>query len=396
MQHTLVKVRPTFHGYIDSTADVLLVLQAVLDGKLAPVERRPYEIERSQLIVSGNVFVFIEELSRIRRWTDGVRWSPSRILGKFLVYRELDKHRRGGPAPLRPNGLIKKALSLHLYDPGSSQRQTFHLISYYSKRDLHARALSTPSHDPFFQYVRPCPQLVDALENTTIGGASRAATTAAVAATAGSQSSSPASPAGTPMCAPTSVSVSASACASVSDASSSAATRASALPLVSVSMPALNAHLPAPLSAGLHPPQSYYYQQPQPASSTQISRSQSPFALPNQRQTLLPPPRLGKPRIQLPSLVNSAIPPPLPVHPANIQLHALPPYQPMHTQPRAPPNFSDYRPPAFQQQHVRIPLPPHQANCPPFLGSDLPPVAHITSQFQTDRTAPSSNFHFIS
>ncbi|KAG0310317.1 hypothetical protein BGZ97_012653 [Linnemannia gamsii] len=41
------------------------------------------------LISPGSVFVFDEEESRICRWTDGKIWSPSRISGNFLVYREL-------------------------------------------------------------------------------------------------------------------------------------------------------------------------------------------------------------------------------------------------------------------------------------------------------------------
>ncbi|KAF8940056.1 hypothetical protein BGZ47_007902 [Haplosporangium gracile] len=41
------------------------------------------------LIVPGSVFVFDEEESGICRWTDGKIWSPSRICGNFLVYREL-------------------------------------------------------------------------------------------------------------------------------------------------------------------------------------------------------------------------------------------------------------------------------------------------------------------
>ncbi|SCU91325.1 LAMI_0E05446g1_1 [Lachancea mirantina] len=88
------EVRPTFRGYVETTNDVLLVVQAVLDQRLQRVARRPYEIERPHLIVSGNLFVFVEETSGIRRWTDGIPWSPSRILGSFLVYRELDKKRR--------------------------------------------------------------------------------------------------------------------------------------------------------------------------------------------------------------------------------------------------------------------------------------------------------------
>ncbi|CEP23735.1 unnamed protein product [Cyberlindnera jadinii] len=82
---------PTFRGYIGSTKDALLVIQGVLSGQLSAVPRRPHDGERIDLIASGNVFVFIEERSGIKRWTDGVAWSPSRILGRFLVYRELDR-----------------------------------------------------------------------------------------------------------------------------------------------------------------------------------------------------------------------------------------------------------------------------------------------------------------
>ena len=178
---TLEAVSYTHLDVYKRQADVLLILQAVLDGRLAAVGRRPYEIERPQLITSGNVFVFVEELSRIRRWTDGVRWSPSRILGKFLVYRELEKRRRTTPPALRSDGLIKKALSLQLFDPVRQQRETIHLISYYSKGDLQSRSLVTPSCDPFFETVRPCPELIEALDKMSVGGGSRAGFSRSVA-----------------------------------------------------------------------------------------------------------------------------------------------------------------------------------------------------------------------
>jgi hypothetical protein len=37
------------------------------------------------MVQSGAVFVFDEHESGIKRWTDGLVWSPSRILGNFLV-----------------------------------------------------------------------------------------------------------------------------------------------------------------------------------------------------------------------------------------------------------------------------------------------------------------------
>lgn len=54
------------------------------------VKRRLREEER-KMIRSGQVFVFDERESGIKRWTDGLVWSPSRILWNFLVYRQVDK-----------------------------------------------------------------------------------------------------------------------------------------------------------------------------------------------------------------------------------------------------------------------------------------------------------------
>lgn len=48
------------------------------------VTRRLIERERA-MVQSGAVFVFDEHESGIKRWTDGLVWSPSRILGNFLV-----------------------------------------------------------------------------------------------------------------------------------------------------------------------------------------------------------------------------------------------------------------------------------------------------------------------
>ena len=37
------------------------------------------------MITSGSVFVFDENESGMKQWTDGFAWSPSRVLGNFLV-----------------------------------------------------------------------------------------------------------------------------------------------------------------------------------------------------------------------------------------------------------------------------------------------------------------------
>jgi hypothetical protein len=82
---------PTWHGFIHTTMDALHVLEACLVGKLHHIPRRPHDRERGSIISSGNVFIYEENASGIKRWTDGVTWSPSRIMGNFLVYRELNE-----------------------------------------------------------------------------------------------------------------------------------------------------------------------------------------------------------------------------------------------------------------------------------------------------------------
>jgi Gti1/Pac2 family transcription factor len=93
---------PTYVGYIQSTWDALLVFECSLSGLLFHVPRRPHNEERAELIKSGYNFVYEEHSSGIKRWTDGVNWSPSRIMNNFLVYRELNRS--------FPPGEKKKAL----------------------------------------------------------------------------------------------------------------------------------------------------------------------------------------------------------------------------------------------------------------------------------------------
>ncbi|KZZ93809.1 Gluconate transport inducer 1/Pac2 [Moelleriella libera RCEF 2490] len=91
-----------YYGFIGSTRDALILFQQCLNGEAAHAPRRPHERERAELIVSGAIFLYEEQISGIKRWTDGVSWSPSRILDNFLVYRELT-------APF-PAGQRKRAL----------------------------------------------------------------------------------------------------------------------------------------------------------------------------------------------------------------------------------------------------------------------------------------------
>lgn len=212
---------PTFYGHIASTQDALLLFEACLSGALNHVARRPHDRERTGLIQSGNVFIYEEHSSGIKRWTDGVPWSPSRILGNFLVYRELERPfppgekkramKRGKKSPGVSKAQVPFATSgtsHHIgngYAPASSATSyldsstcnslsketersligslvdsygfkdeglvkktvsvtvggvSHHLVSYYSVADVMNNRLQTPSKDPTFQHIIPRADLV--------------------------------------------------------------------------------------------------------------------------------------------------------------------------------------------------------------------------------------------
>ena len=211
---TAAVLEPTFAGYVATTQDALILFEACLTGVLHHVPRRPHDRERSHLVRSGSVFIYEENSSGIKRWTDGVTWSPSRILGNFLVYRELEKPfppgekkramkkaNRRPVAPTRPgepyprhdsngqsysptspsgpfgerphqseveralvgslvdsygfkdSGLVKKTMSVTVMGI------THHLVSYYSVEDVMRGVLNPPSMVESLRYIRPRAEL---------------------------------------------------------------------------------------------------------------------------------------------------------------------------------------------------------------------------------------------
>jgi hypothetical protein len=202
---------PTFTGFVQNSMDGLILFEACLSGKLGYLPRRPHDCERIQLIKSGNIFIYKEDDSGIKRWIDGVAWSPSRILGNFWIYRELDKPFPPGekkraskrkrstlpgvdgfqrcnkdsqenlkmPKPItsheplvtseqdrvnrsligslvnsydfRADGLVKKTMRIFF-------KGIFHrLVSYYKEDDVEHNKLTRPLQDPRLQdiFIRP-------------------------------------------------------------------------------------------------------------------------------------------------------------------------------------------------------------------------------------------------
>jgi Gti1/Pac2 family transcription factor len=106
-------LQPTYAGHVPTTQDALILFEACLSGHLNLVPRRPRDHERNSLICSGCVFIYEERASGIKRWTDGVTWSPSRVLDDFLVYRELNQ-----PFPPGEKKRVNKKTSRQLARPG--------------------------------------------------------------------------------------------------------------------------------------------------------------------------------------------------------------------------------------------------------------------------------------
>lgn len=159
----------TYIGYIKTPQDALIVFEACRRGLLNRVQRRLSTKERIH-IRSGSVFAWDEREAGMRRWTDGRTWSPSRVLGSFLTYRELDTKRRprrismssssssssnalpvskaAAACSYKQDGLIKQSFSIC-----TAANQKLHLISYYTKTDVLTGKLKQPSADPMFSQI---------------------------------------------------------------------------------------------------------------------------------------------------------------------------------------------------------------------------------------------------
>lgn len=133
-----------FRGYLHSYNEASLIVHAVRLGIIEPVQERLSASDRDK-ITSGCIYVFIEDISGIKRWTDGKIWSPSKILGHFLLYKEVPKHLSKSSLKKRSSSskfidkfpvikeenphdefcLYKKTISI------KHEKKSYHIISYF-------------------------------------------------------------------------------------------------------------------------------------------------------------------------------------------------------------------------------------------------------------------------
>jgi len=128
---------------VRTTADALIIFHAVRHDML-PIVRRRLDAEERRNIRSGDVFVWEERGNAeasglgIERWTDSIRWGPSRTRDEFLFYHERQSRDaitdESSDMPYR-RPLIKQTYSVYL-ESSTGRRPKWHLIAYYTQDTL--------------------------------------------------------------------------------------------------------------------------------------------------------------------------------------------------------------------------------------------------------------------
>ncbi|KAJ7339212.1 Gti1/Pac2 family-domain-containing protein, partial [Mycena albidolilacea] len=143
--------RPTCEGIrVRSPQDAHVIFHGVALGILPMITRR-LDTEERRAITSGCVFVWEERGGRntepmglgIERWTDSIRWGPSRVREEFLFYHErehssidinigMNYNSDAPPADILMRGkFVKQIYSVFLET--TNGRRKWHLIAYFTK-----------------------------------------------------------------------------------------------------------------------------------------------------------------------------------------------------------------------------------------------------------------------
>ncbi|KAG6820808.1 hypothetical protein H0H93_011102 [Arthromyces matolae] len=137
------------HTRIKNSKDAHIVFHAVWQGK-RPMFTRRLDTEERRSIQPGDVFVWEERgpsagsSTNIERWTDSIRWGPSRVREDFLFYTErpaspphdVPFSNPPGTASSMPHerfrgNLIKQTYSA--YVDTNRGRRKWHLIAYFTQ-----------------------------------------------------------------------------------------------------------------------------------------------------------------------------------------------------------------------------------------------------------------------
>ncbi|KIO33248.1 hypothetical protein M407DRAFT_17808 [Tulasnella calospora MUT 4182] len=170
-------VVPSFYGYVETVLDSLLLVEAFRRGSIRGLTGRIPPNQRERLIQSGSTFIFLESATDIRRWTDGKKWTPSRVGGEYLVYREPTNEEPPKQAEIPENSELAKrmrSLVVSLTDDSRTEKgfvkpegickrtivitsennESYHIISYYHHGDVLEGRFTTPSQTPWLMAIK--------------------------------------------------------------------------------------------------------------------------------------------------------------------------------------------------------------------------------------------------
>ncbi|KAJ7879587.1 Gti1/Pac2 family-domain-containing protein [Mycena olivaceomarginata] len=185
--------RPTCEGIrVRSPHDAHVIFHGVALGILPMITRR-LDTEERRAITSGCVFVWEERGGHnaepmglgIERWTDSIRWGPSRVREEFLFYHERESspveidmsYDSDAPSPLgygpthvlmREN-LIKQTYSVFVET--ASGRRKWHLIAYFTQDTVDF--LRTVDDLPYLASVRVTPGMYKSARSANRTGRTR-------------------------------------------------------------------------------------------------------------------------------------------------------------------------------------------------------------------------------
>ncbi|TPX70331.1 hypothetical protein SpCBS45565_g01715 [Spizellomyces sp. 'palustris'] len=162
----------SFWGQVADNADATLLFILAHEGKIPVLCKRPSNEEKRR-IRAGSVILYNEGDAHIKRWTDGRRWSPSRVRNRFFEYDESDgkldrrtnnQYRDKGFKTVihdgkeavinSKGGYIKFRDKIPLTKRTASAKMNgsiWHLVSYYTKTDLRHGRLPRPYVVDHFQ-----------------------------------------------------------------------------------------------------------------------------------------------------------------------------------------------------------------------------------------------------
>lgn len=163
-------------GYIQDYEEAVLMVHTTRLGYLIPITQR-LKMEERENLRSGDIFVFIESEGGMKRWTDGRIWSPSKISGQFLLYKEVPRHlsksaikKRNAQKHLFKDELLKIGKELKDDDRLAfhkktisivHQDRTYHIIGYFRPLFSKEQLINIPFFKQIDKALKQHPELLD-------------------------------------------------------------------------------------------------------------------------------------------------------------------------------------------------------------------------------------------